>query len=117
MPEEQKHSPLPWKTDGSFVRDINAGNIYVANCMSWSDLSAKANAQGKTKLPDIDEAKANAQFIVRAANNFEELLEACKSWETLWELRPLDSGADMQDILRKCWNKTEKAITKAEKGS
>jgi hypothetical protein len=109
---EQKHSPLPWKADRNFVRDINSGNIYVANCMSWSDLSAKANAQGKTKLLDIDKAKANAQFIVRACNAYEELLKSLKDIVTRIEEKDANIAPSHTCLEAKYVAKA--AITKAE---
>ena len=45
---------------------------------------------------------------------FREMYEALESWEELWGMRPLDSGEDTQAILRRCWAKTEAALTKAE---
>ena len=45
---------------------------------------------------------------------FDQLLEALKGWVELWNMRPIDSGADMQEILARCWHKTELALDKAE---
>jgi len=54
--------------------------------------------------------EANAHLISAAP----DMYEALQSWEELWGMRPLDSGADMQMILRKCWIKTYRALAKAE---
>ena len=43
-----------------------------------------------------------------------DMYEALESWGELWNMRPLDSGCDMQEILERCWDKTEKALAKAE---
>ena len=53
------------------------------------------------------------QLLIAAAP---ELYKACLAWRELWGMRPLDSGADMQNILKRCWEKTTKAIKKAEMG-
>jgi SHS2 domain-containing protein len=53
---------------------------------------------------------ADAQLISAAP----DMYKALESWQELWDMRPLDSGADMQEILERCWEKTEKALAKAE---
>ena len=65
-------------------------------------------------INDCVDGKANAERIVKAVNCHNDLVEALNSWSELWDMRPLDSGEDMQQILRRCWAKTSKAISKAE---
>jgi len=43
-----------------------------------------------------------------------KMYEALQSWGELYSMRPLDSGDDMQKILERCWDKTERALAKAE---
>ncbi len=62
----------------------------------------------------ITEAQANAERIVKAVNCHDDLVEALNSWSELQDMRPLDSGEDMQQVLRKCWGKTLKALALAE---
>ena len=57
-----------------------------------------------------EEVEANARLIAASPSMY----EALKGWSELWEIRPLDSGADMQQILRRCWNRTIQALAKAE---
>ena len=52
----------------------------------------------------------NAHLIAAAP----EMYEALKSWGELYAMRPIDSGDDIQKILKRCWCKTEKALAKAE---
>lgn len=61
--EQVKHTPLPWKIFGKFV-----------SCDY--DLEHYQVAEGKG--PNVQEQLANAEFIVKATNNFYELLGACK---------------------------------------
>lgn len=42
-----------------------------------------------------------------------DMLEALRGWAELYAMRPLDSGADIQQILERCWHKTEDALIKA----
>jgi len=43
-----------------------------------------------------------------------DMYEALNSWSELYNMRPLDSGPDIDTILRRCWAKTTKALAKAE---
>jgi len=47
---------------------------------------------------------------------FRDMYEALNSWGDLWDMQPLDTGADIHEILVRCWKKTVKALTKAEGG-
>lgn len=65
-----KHTPTPWFTDPSFNHEsISAGpnGFLVADCSRTGG--------------DKDEYQANAAFIVRAVNSYEEMLKG------LYELR------------------------------
>ena len=68
----------------------------------------------QTRLSDNEatpeENQANAHLITAAP----AMYEALASWGELWAMRPLDSGEDMQEILQRCWAKTEDALAKAE---
>jgi len=57
-----------------------------------------------------NEVESNANLIAAAPN----LYEALKSWDKLRAMRPLDSGADIDDILRECSRITDEALSKAE---
>ena len=54
--------------------------------------------------------KANAHLIVAAP----DMYEALKGWDKLRAMRPLDSGADIDAILQKCAEITDKALARAE---
>ena len=58
--------------------------------------------------------KKNNPTISQLRKAAPEMYEALESWEELWNMRPLDSGDDMQRILERCWDKTEQALAKAE---
>ena len=59
---------------------------------------------------DMAEATANANLISAAPDMYEALI----AWDELIAMRPLDSGADIDAILQKCAELSEKAIAKAE---
>ena len=60
--------------------------------------------------PKGTEMQANARLIASAP----DMYEALEGWSELWDMRPLDSGEDMQQILKRCWAKTVKALARAE---
>lgn len=65
------HSPLPWRA----VRDtFGVLRIWMDEDGAEQDIAAVQSDGGTTR----EEDEANATYIVRAANNFEALLEACK---------------------------------------
>ena len=64
------HTPLPWKSDGSYI--IGSNNLSVAKATIY---------KGTNEVKDIEneeKARANAAFIVRAVNAHEELLSCLK---------------------------------------
>ncbi len=48
--------------------------------------------------------------LFRMQANAPQMYEALEAWEELWEMRPLDSGADIQELLARCWAKTSKVL-------
>ena len=62
-----EHTALPWEigksyTDDIAIRELSPDNECVADVLCLSD----------------GEQEANAEFIVRACNSYEALVEACK---------------------------------------
>ena len=45
---------------------------------------------------------------------FRDMYEALIAWDELRKMQPLDSGADIDAILQKCAEITDKALLKAE---
>lgn len=84
------HTPTPWQTDQDGFIESMAGT-YIAEVSSDSDKA---------------EAQADAEFIVRAVNSHEELLDAL---ERIVVECNLDDA--MLDVVRQI---AEKAIAKAE---
>lgn len=63
----------------------------------------------------LDEQYANAELIVRAVNNFDSLLEACKKMDSaLCSLRR-DYPRHFTGYLLKEWERVKQAIAQAEK--
>ncbi|MFA5158566.1 MAG: hypothetical protein WC451_05290 [Patescibacteria group bacterium] len=102
---EAKHTELPWnferatsgfrKPDTGDLMILNEGKICPAIVWSWGGSDKTGNT--------------NAAFIVRACNNFEGLLEACKaSLDALTQNKTF--AADIDAV--KIW--LGAAITKAE---
>ena len=86
-----------WKVSETYFGDLFSHSIY-------------AQTNNRTVSIAKVEGEANAHLIATAPMMY----EALQSWEELWNMRPLDSGADMQEILERCWDKTEQALAKAE---
>ena len=59
-------------------------------------------------------SKMGEELERRLNENKYELWEACRAWEELWNMRPLDSGSDMQEILARCWAQTERVLDKIQ---
>lgn len=127
---EVKHSNTPWSLCGSDRGVCSCLQIWskpddhpiaVVESGEWGDkyselklLEGTGSIEGKYQIVDaiipygkIDEevAKANAQFIVRAVNAHEELLQACKTL-----IDPKSHGT----LFRYAVELAEKAIAKAE---
>lgn len=60
--------------------------------------------------PDSVELEANARLIAAAP----AMYKALEAWSELYAMRPMDSGDDINEILERCWAKTEKALSQAE---
>ncbi len=94
------HTPTPWRLEGDcVVSGDDTDYTLVADCERdpvWSPLLG------------VEETEANAQFIVRACNSHDDLLEACQAVSTsLGEFTQDDTVDGMLMIL-------EAAIAKAE---
>ncbi len=87
---ENKHTSVPWEVSDKQPCQIWANGKCIAMTCLWPDYGNP-------------EAYANAEFIVRACNSFDELLEACE--EVL-------QSPNMQ-ISWQTFNKIKQALTKA----
>jgi hypothetical protein len=92
------HSAGPWKQHGRFkgvvVSKQDGEMVGIADCRTV-DMPAEL-------------AAANAKFIVRACNSFDDLLAACEA---------IDDGAnwDEKGMLKKpFWDQIQQAIAKAK---
>ncbi len=78
-----KHTPTPWTAETHTVQDGKGGYKYVR--VYPSDNYSHEVALVTTKI-DSQEDKANAEFIVRACNSHDKLIEALKeASDLLWE--------------------------------
>lgn len=68
------HSELPWKV----IKMEGSNDLYILtkNKKGWNEYILAGI------IPNLD-AKANASFIVRACNNHEKLVEACKEAKSI----------------------------------
>ena len=101
---EAKHTPIPWlvhrmtstyqipirSENGTWIGSVDAGRIGGGQ-----------------------EGQANAEYIVRACNAYEDLLAACKSVADLLENMPSKAYISVQN--HPCWGLIEAAIANAEK--
>ena len=69
-----KHTPTPWEIDEGDVR-IKSDDYEVCRASDLPSSFGKYDYGDKGE----EEQKANAEFIVRACNVYDELVEACKS--------------------------------------
>lgn len=71
---DMKHTPTPWHLQA---------NTHVPNVGIYRDVTEKGDVHGTWEViafldNDMERARANAEFIVRAVNSHEALLEAAK---------------------------------------
>lgn len=95
-----KHTPGPWTANGDMV-NTKKDCLYVAKCAGDTD----------------EQAEANAEFIVRACNCHDELVEACKEFLKLEKftssLRTPDPNGCWGDLCN-AFAIAKSAISKAE---
>ena len=67
------HTPTPWRKTGAYIfPEHGAGSVPIARMVT---MSGKNDAENKI-MEDIRDA--NADFIVRAVNSYEELIQKRK---------------------------------------
>lgn len=101
---ETKHTPGPWKTGPRMSR-------VVIQPPGWNVDMCVADCDAKYAPESEDEKCANAAFIVRACNNFDELLAAC---EEAYKLDAIDNGALYEAWKKQLLAKLQAAIAKAK---
>lgn len=75
MPDSQtNHTPTPWSLDGVEWIDTEAGGYRFRRLSSWDQTIALVQVD-----EDDEEQQANAEFIVRACNSHQDLMEALRS--------------------------------------
>ena len=88
MKETEGHSPAPWKRDGFGVWSSHNGeNRMVAECRHDS-------GHGVYRPKTEGESLANAAFIVRACNTYDDMLTALKLVSSMWSYGPKGSALD-----------------------
>lgn len=108
-PELAQHTPTPWEVvepaedlhefEPPFGHRFDNGEWETAG---WVRLA-----------PNVGDMQANAEFIVRAVNNFDSLLDLLR--EMREELKPgLTGGNDYRDAWQVFGKRIEEAIQKAE---
>ena len=89
-----EHTPLPWRNPKGSV-SILTGTCPHPKQRKIADMSSSVS--------NVAEQEANAEFIVRAANSFEDLLEACKdatTGELGWQERCMAAIAKAEEAPR-----------------
>lgn len=115
-----KHTPTPWKSDGYWIRQSGPnGTRMVADiCYTGPHHTPADEYPESCRIVD----KANAEFIVRACNCHDELVEALQAQEDAEEWI---ANADQNDPffeetyrhkLNFCADLRSKALAKARKG-
>lgn len=97
-----QHTPTPWqRTAYGIWKESNQGNFKVADCIP-------DDGYGAYKCPSELQAVANADFIVRAVNSHDALLEALKVAKNLLDEQAIDDRYHAEHTM------IEQAIAKAE---
>lgn len=80
---QSNHTPTPWKIYDADSDNIHIGDIASPPKAGWQyntvcNMYETTNDYDKINTELLNNAKANAKFIVKACNAHEELLEALK---------------------------------------
>lgn len=104
MPET-KHTPLPWNiSDDDEFEIVND---------EWGGIALIFNEPAEVES-FLEMARANAAFIVRAANNHDRLIEACKAWVEYFDrLARDDEPGDLMAEARNEFHKARVDMTRA----
>lgn len=98
-----EHSPLPWEIKKEGQDEFWFGRGYLS-------LRQKDNIDYSSEICPISPSrKTDAEFIVRACNSFEALLEACKEMTTLLQntiVKYVSNGTVLTDLE---WDKVSHA--------
>lgn len=97
---EQKHSPLPWKSDVEELHEIPQSVVRGGNDIRICRMD----------LSDAKIEEANADLIVRAVNKHDKLVEACKDWINYATSDDWASLKDEEELIQR----TEQALADAE---
>lgn len=66
-----QHTRTPWRTDPDYCNDIQTSDGKLTIASIWHE-------EGGPWLPPLEEAEANAAFIVRACNAHDDMLSALR---------------------------------------
>ena len=108
--ETVKHTPTPWEikiTQEGFEIVGSANKANYKSVIAWIKLGGATWKDTWNK-----EQEANAEFIVRACNSHEELLEACK--EALPLCNEIIRDDPYANMAKKIATKLENVIAKAK---
>jgi hypothetical protein len=75
-----EHTPTPWFHDKSYKNSALIGRVQDKNGENWDDMCVECHSAisgNQTSHHNID--AANAEFIVRACNAHDALVEACRN--------------------------------------
>ena len=95
-----QHTPTPWNAE-------NAAGDFQALIYGVDDPTGKTIALTYT-------GNADAEFIVRACNAHDELVDACRAFVSLWPVLPgYDKPKATPEVIT-VWNMAKQALAKAE---
>ncbi len=109
-----ERTPGEWKLTGpSCPNRVSDGIDYaIYVCDDKGHKHIIAETYSRTAEKTFHPARANAEFIVRACNAHDDLLEACEAVVSAYE-----DGEPSKDNLRTNLPKIRAAISKAKKGT
>jgi hypothetical protein len=106
MPDspQPKHTPTPWECG----KATNYHGFYIAPKGTLPTLAAVERVEHNIQITTFNfpgETEANAEFIVRAVNSHEALLEACR----FAHVRALQNNDPDADLIAKLFAAIQKA--------
>ncbi|MBW2621302.1 MAG: hypothetical protein JRD68_00220 [Deltaproteobacteria bacterium] len=118
---EPKHTPLPWEIEESQqIINLHKHTLFQITSAYGADNEWSGTGVAVCMLPDEDKTpkniemvKANAEFIIRAANNHHALVEALESITE--ESRDLRWSEKTEEMIMAIGNATE-VLARAKEG-
>jgi len=112
--ENNRHTPIPWYIEGESGNPHEA--YIIVGDKQGSTIAWTSNSFDDSSNEEYisEEDTANAQFIIRACNSHDELLEALENLIGSGRLPECEVDESAEQRFYEVWQQAEQAIAKAK---